>query len=593
MTIFSFWRRSEPAVLLQQLQASTEGAIPKALFYLKAHPHPALEAALAEKLTAQNITTLTESLIKTSPELLETCLKIVSLASLKAIAKVEDVAKHAQDEARFLPKPKVTSLAGRVTKDLNFNKGTVGKVITYIAALISWTYYIDLNKPPKDTWSAQSQWMFFRNLIRDVEWLGTTLLEYFGSVKKTAAVFAALITTATALKYLYHRYNYDQSIQLSRNYFRELSADNSTSSIGRVELVQRFLQDICVPPSIQPNIPILVGPPGVGKTQFVEGIAHLAGSGKIPRLQGKKIYTVNTASLAQHGAWPEGEYISRLEMLFREIEQKEAFVILFFDEIHNAAAGQNGYSSENILESLKTKLIERNVLCVLATTQDEYEHYILPNQAIVDRTDLITLEQLDDETTKQILQHRFLLEETDVEIDPAALDEVIAQARKQDSLKDKMNPRKSIRLMNQAIGRVWSWIPLKLEARSAELKSEIQDLQITLKLASDWRQNQALATLKQKQAELKEVEEKMEAQKQLHGQFVAFKELQRTYRHRQYAQVHKLTSEKELLWIEFVVLPALARIVAQTIQKFHDKFEETIPEKVTPDVVKSLFPVIA
>ncbi len=48
--------------------------------------------------------------------------------------------------------------------------------------------------------------------------------------------------------------------------------------------------------------------------------------------------------------------------MFQELEGKEPFVILFFDEIHNAASSDNHGNSGNVLETLKTKLIEKNIL---------------------------------------------------------------------------------------------------------------------------------------------------------------------------------------------------------------------------------------
>lgn len=328
-------------------------------------------------------------------------------------------------------------------------------------------------------------------------------------------------------------------------------------------------------------------------------------NGEIPRLSGKRVYSVNAASLIQHGNWSDAAYSTRLESMFQELEGKEPFVILFFDEIHNAASSDNHGNSGNVLETLKTKLIEKNILCVLATTQDEFDKYIKPNKAMLTRIDPLIFSDLSDDITKRILVKRFLLEDLDVEVETAALDEVLLQARQQPKLQEEMNPRKSILLMNKAMGDVYGWIPKKYKAECERLEAEINTLQVQHQQLS--RENPryreieehktSFDSLKAKKSELKTTREKMAALTVIHQQFVKFKDLQKTYNFKYKTVVHKiaatdhsiLPSEKELLWTQFVVLPALNQLVKETIVQIKKDHNEDVPEKVTPELIRSLF----
>ncbi len=90
------WGSKNPTQLLAQLQKQpTEKweAETDALTYLASHSNPQLEEAMKNRLTEANISLLATELLKTSPQLLDTCLKVVSLEPLKAISKIENVSR--------------------------------------------------------------------------------------------------------------------------------------------------------------------------------------------------------------------------------------------------------------------------------------------------------------------------------------------------------------------------------------------------------------------------------------------------------------------------------------------------------------------
>ncbi len=584
--------------LLEALQNSSSfEPIKNALSYLATTSHPKLETALRTKITPSNVQPLASYLLLEVPHLLEIYYKVTPFDAFKP--KDIDIVQHAQDEACFMPHPTETSFASKFTSHLALKPGVIAQVVNYVVSIVAWSYHINLKNPPKSYGAARAEWMFFRSLIGDLQWAGVALLTYFVTVRKTVVASLAIFTVLACMKVLYHWLGFDQHLQINKTYIQELTSTENTFSVSEDEM-NRLITCLCTPSEQQPNIPILIGPPGVGKTQLVKIFAQMISSGEIPRLRGKQVFLVNAPELSQIGDWAEGQYRSRLDGLLEEIKDGKA--ILFIDEAHTLASAE-GYAVGGkglLLEALKTKLLERHILCLFATTQEEYENHIEPNKAIVDRFDLIHVKEPNLEKTKQILRNQFLHGEVD--IDPKAIDAVVETANFHPETKNRANPRKSILLMQKAINHVYSWTPRQLKISRNTLQSEINELQHELNLLArdnpSWKTApetaQKLAKLKEKQNNLKQLNTTIAAQSALHQQFVTLKELQNTYRQRKYTLVHKLAKApheediKGLAWVEWIILPTLKKLVDQTIEVFLKEYKETIPEKVTADTVKKL-----
>jgi ATP-dependent Clp protease ATP-binding subunit ClpA len=135
--------------------------------------------------------------------------------------------------------------------------------------------------------------------------------------------------------------------------------------IGADTLIERLLQVLS---QMETNNPLLVGPPGVGKTAVVEGLARMIYSGKVhPSLHGKALYSLSLNSLIA-GTRYRGDLEDRLECLMEEVLHKKDKVIIFIDEIHTlieAGATEGGMGPADIL---KPVLARGEFPCIGATT---------------------------------------------------------------------------------------------------------------------------------------------------------------------------------------------------------------------------------
>lgn len=165
-------------------------------------------------------------------------------------------------------------------------------------------------------------------------------------------------------------------------------------AIGRNEEIKQLILILLTPEKSG----ILVGKPGIGKTSIVEGLAYRLQRGKVPEaLKGYTIISIKTTSLL--GTLPTGE--TRLQTLIDELKELDK-IILFVDEIH-MLMGATSESSLDFANMFKESLGRGSIKMIGATTNDEYERYVLRDKAFVRRFQRVDVEEPSREQTIQIL----------------------------------------------------------------------------------------------------------------------------------------------------------------------------------------------
>lgn len=142
---------------------------------------------------------------------------------------------------------------------------------------------------------------------------------------------------------------------------------------------------------------VLVGKPGIGKTAIVEGLAYRIQLNDVPNaLMGYQLYRINAPSLL--GDY-DGE--NRVVSLVNELKTKEK-IIIFIDEIHTLI-GNNAEGALDLANMFKEGLSRGTIKLIGATTDYEYERYILRDKAFVRRFEKIEIEEPTQEMCVQIL----------------------------------------------------------------------------------------------------------------------------------------------------------------------------------------------
>ncbi len=145
------------------------------------------------------------------------------------------------------------------------------------------------------------------------------------------------------------------------------------------------------------NNPVLVGPPGTGKTAILEGLAHRILRGDVPApLKHIRLYSLDYASLCEESL----NWEKQLRKIISEATSRHD-IVLFIDEIH-LLAGAGG--SRNATNILKPEMARGNLRIIGATTHDEYRKYIEADKAFERRFQKITIDEPSEETAIAIMR---------------------------------------------------------------------------------------------------------------------------------------------------------------------------------------------
>ncbi len=169
--------------------------------------------------------------------------------------------------------------------------------------------------------------------------------------------------------------------------------------VGREKEIERVVQILS---RRKKNNPILIGEPGVGKSAIVEGLALRIISDNAGALKGKRIVTLDIASMVA-GTTYRGQFEERMKQVITELYNHPE-VILFVDEIHTLIGAGNASGSLDAANILKPALARGEVQCIGATTTAEYAKTIEKDGALERRFQKVPVRPTTAEETLDILR---------------------------------------------------------------------------------------------------------------------------------------------------------------------------------------------
>lgn len=268
---------------------------------------------------------------------------------------------------------------------------------------------------------------------------------------------------------------YDALKRFGRDLTEEARTGKLDPVIGRDEEIRNTIRILS---RRTKNNPVLIGEPGVGKTAIIEGLGQRIINGDVPEgLKDKTIFVLDMGALIA-GAKYRGEFEERLKAVLKEIEESDGRIIMFIDEIHNIVGAGRTEGFMDASNLLKPMLARGEILCIGATTLDEYRKYIEKDAALERRFQKVLVDEPTVDDTISIL--RGIKEKYEIHHGIRISDNaVIACATLSDRyISDRYLPDKAIDLMDEASAMIRTEIdsmPQELdETRRRILQLEIE-----------------------------------------------------------------------------------------------------------------------
>ena len=236
--------------------------------------------------------------------------------------------------------------------------------------------------------------------------------------------------------------------------------------IGRDSEIRRILQILSRKTK---NNPVLVGPPGTGKTAIVEGLAHRIIRGDVPQeLSGLRIWSLDMTALMA-GTSQHGEFEERLKSVVEDAKS-DPNIVLFIDEMHLLMGAGGSMDAANIL---KPELARGELKVLGATTTDEYVQYVEKDKAFARRFQKVIVDEPDTEAAIAIIRGIKQRFETFHRI--KILDEAVVSSVRlsQRYITDHFLPDKAIDLIDEAASRMRiarSSVPVELDDLSRQIR---------------------------------------------------------------------------------------------------------------------------
>ena len=186
----------------------------------------------------------------------------------------------------------------------------------------------------------------------------------------------------------------------SRNLNKEAADGTIDPVIGRSREVADTIEILA---RRKKNNVVYVGEPGVGKTALAEGLALKIVEKDVPKaLQDKVVYSLDIGALIA-GTKFRGDFEERLKGVLDEVK-KLGNCIMFIDEIHMIlGAGSASGSTMDAGNLLKPMLAKGQLMCVGATTYDEFHEHFEKDKALLRRFQKYDINQPSVAETKLIL----------------------------------------------------------------------------------------------------------------------------------------------------------------------------------------------
>lgn len=338
---------------------------------------------------------------------------------------------------------------------------------------------------------------------------------------------------------------------------------------------------------------VLIGEPGVGKTEFMHGLAE--------RLQGYQILKFKNWALFGAGGSVLGPG-EKMDMAFKEVRGYEDKNIFCYDELGD------GMKNSGFVDYLRQVLPNTNIRFVAAMTKKQWEKLIAENSekgfeerfTIEERFTPIFFDPSDEIQTERFLSERVRRYAGEMQIAHKSLKKIIELTNKH--REGHAQPRNAIKALDEQMGKVLQFhqetystpeLRSALDAlRNLKAMSIAPDSPLDIPFSNEC--DSYLKQVKEARSKIDELEKAVEHQKKLIGTMTRYLRYLKTYQEARTGLATLLAGQeggdkmdqKKFLFSNFMALPRIHAMVEKMSEKLNRDVYLRIDEASVKEAIK-------
>jgi len=331
---------------------------------------------------------------------------------------------------------------------------------------------------------------------------------------------------------------------------------------------------------------LLVGLSGVGKDAQLHAFVYAILQGQFPLLKDVEVHTTTASQLSEPGGGTSHRYVSRLEILVRDLQPQKDGHAVFINEIHTLNPQKDQVDNRTELGQQFKTILENGQLHVIgATTLKEYEDHIKWDEALDRRFIKIFCTQSSD--CVDILENTMAEKYPTVTVERDAIELSLKETDKTRPL--VAQPAKAKDVLVAAARYVlgnYAKPEKELVTESAKLTKERSSLERDSTNAARTKEVAVLAdNVQKKQTTVNDKRKELDSLAALHQYRVQAQKRHTRLAHRISSQPEKSSLEKKI----FLLVRRVLDKTRQTIAKKEEELEKKgIDIKVDVKVIKKM-----
>ena len=382
------------------------------------------------------------------------CINLMTLEQMRSLAKfvspefvdVQTTAKEFDEIVQTIKKYDVEEVRKKLIN--NSQEFILFRVIKNFVRTISVAFnLIELGKEPNTYYETKYMldiyWRLLEIPLRIIKFIFSVIINPLISL---AVIAIGTVVSSIAL-HAFKKWFKKSPEQLP--YCKNLTAEIKNGTIkpiyGREKELDEIIEALKANNEMGRKHPLLIGKPGIGKTELMKGLAWRLANGKIPDvLKGKKLFYVNSAELKKNVS--AFSLKDPLEQIMHKIDNQQKEMIVVFDEAHNLIETL-GERFNSILDTSTSSLF----YAIGITTRENYRNQIETTN-LDRRFEKIPMEEASEEQTRTILRNMNRQQAPEIKVRKRVLSAIFEQTN--EKIIKRCQPDKSIFVLSQALEKV-------------------------------------------------------------------------------------------------------------------------------------------